>query len=155
MKKHIKQVLGILLICSVSTAIAQPDYNYSKMQREKLNRGVIAIRENESDVVISWRYLSSDPIKTAFNVYRDGKKITEKPVDVSTMYRDRNKSKNAAVYEVRPVLKGKETHHIDGSYTLPADAPTGYLNIPLQKPADGVTPAGDSYTYTPNDASIV
>ncbi|WP_291590889.1 rhamnogalacturonan lyase [Bacteroides sp.] len=154
MKKHIKQVLGILLICSVSTAIAQPDYNYSKMQREKLNRGVIAIRENESDVVISWRYLSSDPIKTAFNVYRDGKKITEKPVDVSTMYRDRNKSKNAAVYEVRPVLKGKETHHIDGSYTLPADAPTGYLNIPLQKPADGVTPAGDSYTYTPNDASI-
>ncbi|MBD3591335.1 rhamnogalacturonan lyase [Bacteroides sp. GM023] len=154
MKKHIKQVLGILLVCSVSTAIAQPDYNYSKMQREKLNRGVIAIRENESDVVISWRYLSSDPIKTAFNVYRDGKKITEKPVDVSTMYRDRNKSKNAVVYEVRPVLKGKETHHIDGSYTLPADAPTGYLNIPLQKPADGVTPAGDSYTYSPNDASI-
>lgn len=154
MKKHIKQLLGILLVCSVSTAIAQPDYNYSKMQREKLNRGVIAIRENESDVVISWRYLSSDPIKTAFNVYRDGKKITEKPVDVSTMYRDRNKSKNAAVYEVRPVLKGKETHHTDGSYTLPADAPTGYLNIPLQKPADGVTPAGDSYTYTPNDASI-
>lgn len=32
--------------------------------------------------------------------------------------------------------------------------PLGYLEIPLQKPADGITPAGDTYTYSPNDASI-
>lgn len=154
MKKHIKQLVALLLSCSMTVAIAQPNYNYSKLQKEKLGRGVIAIRENESDVMVSWRYLSSDPMRTTFNVYRNGEKLTEHPVSTGTLFRDHNPSTASATYEVRPVLKGKETHHIDGSYLLPANAPNGYLDIPLQKPADGTTPAGDTYTYTPNDASI-
>lgn len=154
MKKHIKQLVALLLSCSMTAAIAQPNYNYSKLQKEKLGRGVIAIRENESDVMVSWRYLSSDPMRTTFNVYRNGEKLTEHPVSTGTLFRDHNPSTASATYEVRPVLKGKETHHIDGSYLLPANAPNGYLDIPLQKPADGTTPAGDTYTYTPNDASI-
>ncbi|WP_175630287.1 rhamnogalacturonan lyase [Bacteroides acidifaciens] len=154
MRKITIYLLCLFLSVPMMTMTAQPGYNYSKLQREKLNRGVIAIRENPSEVVVSWRYLSSDPIKSGFNVYRDGKKITDTPVTVSTMFRDKNSSRKAAVYEVRPVVKGKETHHIDGKYTLPADAPLGYLDIPLQKPEDGTTPAGDTYSYTPNDASI-
>ena len=154
MRKITIYLLCLFLSAPMMTMTAQPGYNYSKLQREKLNRGVIAIRENPSEVVISWRYLSSDPIKTGFNVYRDGKKITDTPVTVSTMFRDKNNSRETAVYEVRPVVKGKETHHIDGKYTLPADAPLGYLNIPLQKPEDGTTPTGDTYSYSPNDASI-
>lgn len=144
----------IVMLISTSAGIAQPNYDYSKLKREKLGRGVIAIRENPSEVVVSWRYLSSDPMETGFNVYRDGKKLNTKPVTVSTMFRHKNSSQDAAVYEVRPVNKGKETHHIDGSYTLPAHSPIGYLNIPLQRPEDGVTPNGDTYTYSPNDASI-
>lgn len=154
MRKITIYLLCLFLSVPMMTMTAQPGYNYSKLQREKLNRGVIAIRENPSEVVVSWRYLSSDPIKSGFNVYRDGKRITDTPVTVSTMFRDKNSSREAAVYEVRPVVKGKETHHIDGKYTLPADAPLGYLDIPLQKPEDGTTPAGDTYSYTPNDASI-
>ena len=154
MRKITIYLLCLFLSAPMMTMTAQPGYNYSKLQREKLNRGVIAIRENPSEVVISWRYLSSDPIKTGFNVYRDGKRITDTPVTVSTMFRDKNNSRETAVYEVRPVVKGKETHHIDGKYTLPADAPLGYLNIPLQKPEDGTTLAGDTYSYSPNDASI-
>ena len=42
----------------------------------------------------------------------------------------------------------------EGSYTLPGNAPSGYIDIPLDKPADGVTPAGEKYSYCPNDASI-
>ena len=147
-------LLCIFMLLPVATMTAQPGYNYSKLQREKLNRGVVAIRENPSEVIVSWRYLSSDPIQTGFNVYRDGKKLTDTPITVSTLFRDKNNSQKTAVYEVRPVLKGKETHHIDGTYTLPENAPLGYLEIPLQKPADGITPAGDTYTYRPNDASI-
>ena len=37
---------------------------------------------------------------------------------------------------------------------MPANAPTGYINIPLDPPTDGTTPAGQKYTYIPNDASI-
>ena len=103
------------MLLPVATMTAQPGYNYSKLQREKLNRGVVAIRENPSEVIVSWRYLSSDPIQTGFNVYRDGKKLTDTPITVSTLFRDKNNSQKTAVYEVRPVLKGKETHHIEAT----------------------------------------
>lgn len=154
MRKIAIYLLCIFMLPPVATMTAQTGYNYSKLQREKLNRGVVAIRENPSEVIVSWRYLSSDPIQTGFNVYKDGKKLTDTPVTVSTLFRDKNNSQKAAVYEVRPVIKGKETHHIDGTYTLPENAPSGYLEIPLQKPANGVTPTGETYTYSPNDASI-
>ena len=154
MRKIAIYLLCIFMLPPVATMTAQTGYNYSKLQREKLNRGVVVIRENPSEVIVSWRYLSSDPIQTGFNVYKDGKKLTDTPVTVSTLFRDKNNSQKAAVYEVRPVIKGKETHHIDGTYTLPENAPSGYLEIPLQKPANGVTPAGETYTYSPNDASI-
>ena len=154
MRKIAIYLLCIFMLPPVATMTAQTGYNYSKLQREKLNRGVVAIRENPSEVIVSWRYLSSDPIQTGFNVYKDGKKLTDTPVTVSTLFRDKNNSQKATVYEVRPIIKGKETHHIDGTYTLPENAPSGYLEIPLQKPANGVTPAGETYTYSPNDASI-
>lgn len=154
MKRYIYRLICVCVLSSAWAANAQPNYNYSKLQKEKLGRGVVAIRESPSTVVVSWRYLSSDPMETAFNVYRDGKKLTAQPVVTGTLFHDENNSQEKAAYEVRPVLKGKEMHHIDGKYTLPANAPLGYLQIPLQKPADGVTPAGDTYTYSPNDASI-
>lgn len=59
-------LLCIFMLLPVVTMTAQPGYNYSKLQREKLNRGVVAIRENPSEVIVSWRYLSSDPIQTGF-----------------------------------------------------------------------------------------
>lgn len=154
MKRITSWLLGVWMLTSLSTATAQPNYDYSKLQQEKLGRGVIAIRENPSEVIVSWRYLSSDPIQTGFNVYRDGKKLNTEPLITSTLFRDKNSSQDAAIYEVRPILKGKETHQKDGRYTLPSNAALGYLPIPLQKPEDGTTPAGDTYSYNPNDASI-
>ena len=56
------------------TAAAQPRYNLDKMNREKLNRGVVAIRNGEQ-VVVSWRCLSSDDKGEAFNIYRNGVKL--------------------------------------------------------------------------------
>lgn len=131
-----------------------PAYDYSKLQKEKLGRGVVAIRETPSDVVVSWRYLSSDPENTAFNIYRNGKKLAEVDAHTGTFYRDTYKGKKAVTYTVKPVVDGVETGNVEGSYTLPAQAPIGYINIPLDVPADGTTPAGQKYTYTPNDASI-
>lgn len=152
MKKHLLCLITTILIAA--SLNAQPNYNYEKLQRENLGRGVVAIRKDASTVTVSWRYLSSDPMDTGFNVYRNGKKITPEPVNAGTFYDDSYASPDAATYEVRPVVKGKETNRKNGRYTLPANAPTGYIQIPMQKPANGVTPAGDTYTYSPNDASI-
>ena len=144
-----------LATCILTTGLAaQPRYDFDKLQREDLGRGVIAIRKDDSTVTLSWRYLSSDPITTGFNIYRNGTKMNDTPITTATCYDDTYADNQSATYEVRPVVDGQETGYKNGRYTLPAHAPTGYLEIPLNRPDDGVTPAGDTYTYSPNDASI-
>ena len=129
--------------------IAQPNYDFSKLKREHLGRGVIAIRENPSTIAISWRYLSSDPMDESFDIYRNGEKVNRHPVKHATFFQDTYKGTESVLYTVKAIKGGTES-----SYQLPADAPTGYLNIPLNRPEGGTTPAGQSYSYTPNDASI-
>ena len=106
MRKHLYYLIASMLIITISLN-AQTNYNYKKLQRENLGRGVVAIRKDASTVTISWRYLSSDPMDTEFNVYRNGKKITSQPVSTGTLYNDAYTSRNAATYEVRPVVRGK------------------------------------------------
>lgn len=150
-----KRFLGVAIALFVATvAVAQPNYNYSELKREKLGRGVVAVRENPSEVALSWRYLSSDPIQTTFNIYRNGQKIAEVPASTGTFYRDTYSGTDAARYTVKAVVDGVESDQLSGHYSLPANAPIGYIDIPLNKPADGITPAGDSYTYSANDASM-
>ncbi len=148
-------LVGLACIaCMPSCTNAQAGYDFTKMQREQLGRGVVAVRQNESETCLTWRYLSSDPLETAFNIYRNGQQVATVPAGEATMWVDKQAAGQTASYEVRPVVNGVETHHTDGKYTLPADAPTGYLNIPLQKPEDRKTPSGQTYTYSANDASI-
>ena len=149
-----KPICVMAACCAAAITMAQPAYDYSKLQREDLGRGVVAFRESPSDVCLSWRYLSSDATQTSFNIYRDDKKIANVPADAGTFYRDAYNRTGKAVYEVRPVVDGKELTDKRGTYVLPANAPVGYLEIPMDKPADGVTPAGDTYAYSASDSSI-
>lgn len=144
------QYLLPLLALGTLQAEAQAKYDFTKMQREKLGRGVVAVRENPSKVAVSWRYLESDPENQAFDVYRNGKKVNAKPITDATFFTDNYTGNGEAKYEIR-ALKGDKTV---ASYTLPADAPTGYINIPLQRPELGVDPFGKEYFYNANDASI-
>lgn len=146
--RHIMPFLAATVALGVS---AQSNYDFTKMQREKLSRGVVAVRENPQEVAVSWRYLSSDPEDQAFDVYRDGKKVNSKPLTGATFFKDNYSGSKAATYEVRARKKGDAP---TGSYTLPADAPLGYVNIPLQRPGLGVEPFGKEYYYNANDASI-
>lgn len=137
----------MLFITNLITA--QPNYDYAKLKREHLGRGLIAIRENPSTVAISWRYLSSDPIDETFNIYRNGERINKHPLKDATFFQDTYEGTASAHYTVKAV-KGKS----ESSYELPTQAPIGYLNIPLNRPEGGITPDGQRYSYSPNDASI-
>ena len=137
-----------LLVIATSIA-AQPNYDFTKLKREHLGRGVIAIRENPSTVAVSWRYLSSDPMDESFDIYRDGKKVNKHPLKNATFFQDSYQGTAPALYTVK-AIKGKT----ESNYQLPADAPVGYLNIPLVRPEGGTTLSGQAYTYAPNDASI-
>ena len=152
-KKFLFASLFLLAGTFISTN-AQPKYDFTKLQREQLGRGVVAVRQNQSETCLTWRYLSTDPMETAFNIYRNGSKVATVPAGEATMWVDKQGGNQTANYEVRPVVNGVETHKTDGKFTLPANAEVGYLNIPLQKPADGKTPSGQTYTYSANDASI-
>lgn len=149
----IRNIIAGFAVC-ISLAIpgqlaAQSRYDFSRLHMEKLGRGVVAVRENPDTVAVSWRYLTSDPENISFDIYRDGKKINKKPIKDATFYKDAYKGSTAARYEVRAAGAG-----ISGEYTLPANAPAGYINIPLDKPALGVDPYGKEYFYTANDASV-
>ena len=139
-----------LSLCLIAAfVVAQPNYDFSKLKREHLGRGVIAIRENPSTVAVSWRYLSSDPMDESFDVYRNGEKVNKYPIRNATFFQDIYKGTESVLYTVKAIQSKTES-----CYQLPSDAPAGYLNIPLNRPENGTTPAGQSYFYAPNDASI-
>ena len=121
---------------------------------EDLDRGVVAVSTSEG-VFLSWRLLKQEVdghsetglTGVDFYVYRDGSKIAE--VTDSTNYLDEEGTASSE-YTIRAVDHGKE---LDESEPVSPWA-DGYYDLPLQKPADGVTPAGESYTYHANDMSV-
>ena len=129
------------------SAAAQPNYDMKQIKREYLNRGVIAVR-NGQQVIVSWRTLTTDAKGQAFDIYRNGNKLNREPLTKGgTFFVDNTPLQTSATYEVRG-------GSINGCYLLQANAPDGYLTIPLQKPADGECPDGRQYRYSANDASV-
>ena len=69
-----------------TVTVAQPAYNYSKLQKEQLGRGVVAIRENPSEVVVSWRYLvfHATELTSLFQCIMNRREIAEVPNSTGT-----------------------------------------------------------------------
>jgi Carbohydrate binding module (family 6). len=127
---------------------------------ESLGRGVVALRTSSSQVYVGWRQLGLDPSGIAYNVYRSANggspvKLNSSPITNSTNFVDTSSvASQTNVYTVRPVINGVEQPASAG-FTLPSNSTTtGYLRVPLQIPAGGTTPSGESYTYSPNDCSV-
>lgn len=147
------RLLSLIVLAAMTSAIAQPRYSPT-LQKEHLGRGLVAIRQDSLSTAVSWRLLETDAQGTAFNIYRDGQRINAKPLTEATFFTDDHATEAGARYEVVPVVKGREKGDERATYTLPADAPIGYINIPLDKPDGGTTPDGGRYGYTANDASV-
>lgn len=105
---------------------------------ERLDRGLVAATTSEG-VFLSWRLLGSEATGhsatgltgTNFHVHRDGRRIAT--VTDSTNYLDKAGAATSK-YRVTPV-KG-------GPAATATPWATSHHDLPLQKPADGVTPAG-------------
>lgn len=122
---------------------------FGQQQIENLARGIVAVKTGDTSAFISWRYLATDSDTIAFNIYRDNTKLNDSPIISSTNFQD-NGYADGAKYHVVSVLGGAETESSD---TVAAWA-QNYLTIPLNRPAGGITPANENYSYSPNDASI-
>ncbi|MEO6086376.1 MAG: rhamnogalacturonan lyase [Umezawaea sp.] len=119
---------------------------------EQLDRGLVAARTAQG-VHLSWRLLRDEVTGATatglsgrdFVVYRDGRRIAT--VTESTTYLDATPGER---YQVATVSHGREGAR--SKAVTPWAAP--YRDLPLQKPADGVTPAGEKFTYSANDVSV-
>ncbi|WP_164467414.1 rhamnogalacturonan lyase [Caulobacter flavus] len=118
-------------------------------QVEHLDRGLVAAPAIDGGVLVSWRYTGEDALGLAFNLYRDGKKLNAKPLAFATNFVDKTGVAGSR-YTLKAVTKGKEGS-VEAETTALKD---GFLTIPLQKPPGGVTPDGQAYEYTANDASV-
>ncbi|WP_406621465.1 rhamnogalacturonan lyase [Bacillus atrophaeus] len=119
-----------------------------KRQMEYLTRGLIAVK-TEGGVFVSWRFLGTDDEDTAFHLYRNGQRVSKKPITESTNFLD-PAGTLASVYRVSVVKKGFEISRTPKA----AVWPERFLTIPLKKPEGGTTPDGQPYTYSANDASV-
>lgn len=131
------------------------DENVHTRQMEKLDRGLIAIK-TDGGIYLSWRLFDSEDNifgsadkNVSFNVYRDGKKISE--VATKTNYVDSTVGTN---YSVAPVING-----VEGEKCNPVTAyNNSYFDIPLSKPDDETIydPSGNelaTYSFFPADCS--
>jgi hypothetical protein len=152
-RTHTAAALGAVLLAFAFQAHAQ-------YQMERLSRGIIAVRTSSSQVYVGWRLFGNEGSGTAFNLYRSSNGgsptlLNGTPLTSSTNFVDTSAPPTQSnAYTVRAVVNGVE-QSASAAFTLPANAPTRqYLEIPLQIPAGGTTPAGEAYTYTANDLSV-
>jgi autotransporter-associated beta strand protein len=134
----------VLVVLCCGSAMAQ-------RQMENLNRGLVAVRKNSTQVYLSWRLFGSDPANVAFNLYRTANggaasKLNGSPITATTDYTDTPGSTNltniAYAYFVRPVINGVEQpdSEIAG---LSANPPQKqFLTVPLR------TDTGPNGPYT-------
>lgn len=129
--------------------------NRPNIQRrmELLDRGVVAVRTG-SDVLVSWRWLGTESSAVKYNVYKNGVKLNEEPLN-STNYMD-NSAKPGDTYTVTAVADGKES-----GQSKPAEIlENGYIEIPLNYPTDvkmamdGEKEVNVNDPYMPCEASV-
>ncbi|HEX6347119.1 rhamnogalacturonan lyase [Umezawaea sp.] len=142
--------LTALLVLTAPQAAATTGRHHGGWER--LDRGLVAARTDQG-VHLSWRLLREEVTGATatglagpdFAVYRDGLRIAT--VTDSTAYLDPSPGER---YQVAAITRGREAGR-SGAVT-PWAAP--HHDLPLRRPADGVTPAGERYTYSANDVSV-
>ncbi len=94
-------------------------------------------------VLVSWRWLASDPADIAFDVYRDGTKLNEAPITKSTNYKDLTAEVGKTYnYEVKNSADGSSL----GSCSITTSSePSGFYRSIKLKPRDG---------YDANDGAV-
>lgn len=137
--------------------IKTPVHKVFHEQLEKLSRGLIAFKTNNG-VFLSWRLMLDEVTGNSkkgmtgvdFIVYKNGEKkalVTE-----STNYLDTLGTLKDRYCVAGLDIEGKEAEKC--KEVCPGASKDGYLEIPMQIPEGGRTPAGEDYFYQVNDMSV-
>ncbi|MBD5459939.1 MAG: rhamnogalacturonan lyase [Lachnospiraceae bacterium] len=142
---------GVIL---TSETLKTPVKKVFHPQREKLSRGLQAVKVRNG-VFVSWRMFREEALGacetgltgTDYRVYRNDRAVAD--VTDSTNYLDRD-GKGGDRYAVAPLRDGREGDRCPCAVCWEKD----YLDIPIRKPESGVTPGGQTYSYSANDMSV-
>ena len=131
-----------LLVSLLALGLAAPGL-HAQRQMEKLDRGVVALRNSSTATWISWRVLGLDASSTTYNLYRStnggaATKLNASPLTVSNYSDSSAAAANAYTYFVRPVVGGVE-QAASVPYTIPANGSYEMaFRIPLRTLANHV-----------------
>ena len=114
-----KSLLFVLLLCGLASVKAQ-------RPMEQLDRGIVAVK-TASGVYVGWRMDGTEYYDTQYNLYRDGVKVNDTPLNVSN-YLDTNGTVSST-YTVRPVFRGVEQEACEPVAVWNQQ----YLSIPMGK----------------------
>ncbi|BCJ74955.1 hypothetical protein CS0771_44990 [Catellatospora sp. IY07-71] len=154
---------AIAAACAVALILTGPaasagerehPHSIPAVQLERLDRGLVAAATADG-TFLSWRLRGHEVTgrtgtglaSPAFHVYRDGQRIAT--VTDSTNHLDRDGTPGSA-YRVAAVVGDAEVDLSDEVTPWSGN----HHDVPLRKPADGVTPSGEAYTYSVNDVSV-
>ncbi|KAF7557468.1 hypothetical protein G7Z17_g734 [Cylindrodendrum hubeiense] len=124
----------------LAVAVTSPVVHAQSYARpmENLGRGVVAVRSNESHVLVGWRLLGLDPKDIGFNVYRatgsdKPTRLNSEVLISGTNFLDSEANlEESNTYHVRPVVNGRE-QGASGKFNLPADSEQGpVVRVPLR-----------------------
>jgi len=125
----------------VATAIMLLSPALLAQSAEKLDRGVVAMRQADGSLYVGWRLLESDPAGTAFHVYRQtgqadaARRLTAEPVRESTNFVDAEAPKEGNPrYFVRPVTAAGEGP--PSPAVAPSGAPAGESHVAIRLQGD-------------------
>ena len=153
---HHKLIIGLLWMLS-TVAFSQSRYHTDQMSMEALDRGLVALRPTEDSIVVQWRLLNEDPEAVMFDLFADDSLIvsntTKTRISLPTEGLDLSH-----LYTFKVVAKAQRGLILDrlkeATCTLLADAPRGYINIPLNKPDDAGIGTPYQCRYSANDCTV-
>lgn len=119
---------------------------FAQRTTDKIDRGLVAVKLSTGGVYCSWRIFGEEYYDVKYNLYRDGTKVNDEPLEVSNL-KDASGAATST-YTVAPVVNGVEGEK-SSAVSVWANQ---YLDIPLCQVYDG------SYNvtsdYEPNDVSV-
>ncbi|WP_157524746.1 hypothetical protein [Microbacterium yannicii] len=117
-------------------------------QAEYLDRSPVAVSTDDG-IYLGWRLLGLDARDLAFDIYRDGAKITDSPVTDTTNHLDAEGT-SESTYLITAHIGDREVSVTDEFGVWDQN----YRDIPLDKPADATLPDGNTVTYAPGDGTV-
>ena len=136
-----QKTIMLLMLTALIAATA-----HAQTYIERLSRGTVAVPMADGGNLVTWRMLATDNDDVTFDVVRDGD-VIGRDIRTATCFVD---TKGTATNSYTII-----THQNGATETAAPVQAWGkpFMSIPLQRPAEGTTPDGRKYVYTPNDCS--